>query len=251
MTKHPIATRAMKLLDVERGGKGRREVTAYASTFDDPYRVVDEEGDYDESIRSTAWNRHLSQHGIGGVRVMFNHGMTIWRTASDKFAAPIGTPLEIKPDKHGLITVTRYANSELADEALEMWDSGAIRAQSWRGAKIHAVRGSRNGRPLIERTELGLMEYGPAIFAANDNATLVAMRNTLLLEQVADMPPDERAELLNILNTAGTSDTSSVEEPVADPPVADTPPEPPEVAEPDPSIEIQLLANANRRRRNS
>lgn len=240
----------MPLIDVDIAGKGRREVTAYMSTFNDPYRVVDDEGDYDESIRSTAWNRTLAHHGINAVRVMFNHGLTIWRTPSDKWSNPIGAPIDIRPDTRGMITVTRYNETVLGDEALEMWRNGDVRAQSWRGAKIDKVIGRRGDRKLIERTELGLVEYGPAIIPANDNATLVSMRSALLADQVAGMPPEERAHLLQLLSESDTQDTA-LEAPVDGPPDEEEDTPPPEEVKPDPSLDLLLKANANRRRRHS
>lgn len=181
MKQRPIIQRAFPLIDLEvtRGDGDSRLVTAYAATFDDPYPVVDQWGDYDEEIDPRAFNRALS-HGIHRTAVLFNHGMTVWGTPSEEFSKPLGSPVEIRPEKRGLLTVTRYNRTPLADEVLEMIANGDVRAQSFRGAVFRSAPPStRDGRKVIRRLELGLKEYGPAPFVANPGAEIVAMRSAL------------------------------------------------------------------------
>jgi HK97 family phage prohead protease len=239
----PVLTRSMPLLDLERSGSDGRTVTAYASTFDDPYPVSDFDGQYDEIINRTAFNRHLGQHGFGGVKVLVNHGMTMFQTPSERFGLPIGTPLDVRPDSKGLLTVTRYANTDLADEVLQLIEDDAITAMSFRGPIIRSAAPVRvAGRRTIERLELGLIEYGPVALApANPNARIMAVRALMLAEQLEELTDDERAELLAALQAA-----TPTPDPVVSPDTPDTA-EPAPVA--DPSIDIDLLANAQRRRR--
>lgn len=245
LDEFPVLTRSVPLRDIERAGGDGRTVTAYAATFDDAYPVSDFDGQYDEVINRTAFNRHLGQHGYGAVKVLVNHGMTMFSTPSERFGLPVGTPLDVRPDGTGLLTVTRYANTDLADEVLQLIDDGAITAMSFRGPIIRSAAPKRvDGRRTIERLELGLIEYGPvALMPANPNARIMAVRSLMLADQLEELSDEERAELLAALQ-AGTPDV--------DPPAVET--DTPDTAEPapvaDPSnLEPFILANANRRRR--
>lgn len=238
-------TRTVPLLDyeVQRSGDGRT-VIAYAAVFDQPYEVSDQYGHYDEIINRAAFNKALARPGaLANVKVLFNHGMTLFFTPSERFALPIGTAEEITPDSRGLLTRTRYARTPLGDEVLELWSSGAITGQSFRGpiyADVERAKSGANGRPVIERMQLGLREYGPTPNPVNVDAGLVAIRSQLLA-QVDEMTPEERRELASLINTP---------DPLA---VPDDGPAPEAPAEsPDPGLSVlQSLAalNANRRRR--
>lgn len=249
----PQIERSVPLIDIERGGTGGRTVTAYAATFNDAYRVVDQFGDYDEVIDPAAFNRELGR-GIAQVSAIFNHGMTLWGTPAERYAMPIGTPLEIKADSRGLLTVTRYAETPLGDEILELIDSGAIKYQSFRGPVYKTAPDTLNGdgRTIKRRLQLGLKEYGPSPFPANAGAEMMAVRSQLLADQVGEMSPDERKELLALLDKKGTHlDPSPVElvdgGQSAHPEHLD--PSPVELVDDD--TDELILANANRRRRTS
>lgn len=256
MKHRPELVRSVPLLDfeIERGGDGRT-VVAYAATFDTPYEVVDFDGHYDETINRSAFNRVLGR--AQPVQVLYNHGKTLSGTPSSQFSLPIAVPIEIKPEGKGLLTRSRYLNTPLADEVLEMWRSDAIRAQSFRGQIFRSAlpRPGANGRPLIERMELGLIEYGPAPFALNADADLVAIRSTLIedrLESLGDLTPEERADLARRLTLPGPLDDPAEAAPVDEATEKTDPQEDePEAAPVDPgsSIDIQAAVAANRRRR--
>lgn len=241
--------RFVPLLDIEidRSGDGRT-VTAYAATFDEPYEVRDFDGHYDEVIDRTAFNRALGR-GIDHVGVFYNHGRNLEGQPSDRFSLPIGTPLEIKAEARGLVTVTRYAKTPLADEVLELIRDGAIKSQSFRGAVISSARptAGSNGRPVIRRTALGLREYGPTKFPANNSAAILAVRSSLLAEQVGELSETEREELLALLQ----SEPHLLGGPSGNP---DPQSETPEAIEPEaspsgPSVDLLIAEAAQRRRR--
>lgn len=244
MTDTNEIRRVVPLLDyeIDRSGDGRT-VIAYAATWD-PYPVMDAEGDYDELINPTAFNRTIGR-GIANVAVHYNHGMTLWGTPSDRYAAPVGVPVEIKPDARGLLTTTRYANTDLGEEMLQLWRDGAIKAQSFRGTvyRSAAPRRGENGRIVRERLEMGLREYGPTPNPANAAAGLVAVRSQLLTE-VSALSPEERRELATLLADSSAPDPR--EAPTSTP--ADEPPvEMPAAV--DPSVFHQLHASIAARRR--
>ena len=87
--------------------------------------IRDQDGHYNEVIDRSAFNRAISDAAPQGGRtawrigVFYNHGRTIYGTPSERGSMPIGTPLEVKADQRGVLTLTRYHRTELADEALE------------------------------------------------------------------------------------------------------------------------------------
>lgn len=249
LDRFPLIERSVALSDLEVDG---RTVTAYAATFDHEYPVVDFDGDYDELINRTAFNRHLSQHGIRNVTTLFNHGLTMWNTPSDRFSQPLGATLEMKPDSKGLLTVTRYNKTPFADEVLEMWRNGDVKAQSFRGPIIRsAPRRVVGGRTKIERLELGIVEYGPAPRVANVEAELVSLRSAMLLDEFTSLSDEERERLRLLLEGTPNGDSPSTPDtPVVDPSgSADTPGTGDEPPAEDPSVDPLILANDQRRRR--
>lgn len=257
MKQRPELVRSVPLLDyeIERGGDGRT-VTAYAATFGDPYEVVDFEGHYDEVINRAAFNRAIGR-GHTSVQVLYNHGKTLSGTPSSEFSMPIAVPVEVKAEERGLLTRSRYLKTPLADQVLEMWREQAIRAQSFRGQIFRSAppRRGANGRPLIERLELGLIEYGPAPFATNQGADLVAIRSALLedrLEALGDLTDEEKAELARLLTLTGPdidpADPAPVDDATDEPDPQEDPAEEAPV-DPGSSIDIQAAAAASRRRR--
>lgn len=161
-----------------------RTVEAYATVFDVPTEITDGQGHYLEVIDRTSFNRTLS-HGIDTVGFFYHHGLTLHGTPSDLGSVPIGSPLDIRPDARGLLTVTRFNRSDLAEAVLEAIRSGDVKGYSFRGkifksnpSKVPKVTRS-GGLPTIRRTELGLMEYGPTPTPAYRDASILAIRSEL------------------------------------------------------------------------
>lgn len=239
--------RATPLLDFTVGGDGRT-VTALACTFSEPYAVVDQWGDYDEIINRAAFgDRRLPTRGIG---VYYNHALNPFGQPSDRFAMPVGTPVEIYPDARGLVTVTRYATTPTGEEVLTLIKDEVLRAQSFRGP-VYATAPARrvNGRTVLERMRLGLVEYGPTVAPANPGALVLAIRTSATLaERFDQLTAEQREQLLALLDTQPS--------PSATPPPAPEPSATPQTTtEPSPddaaaaAIESLALANANRHRR--
>ena len=163
-------------IEIKRDRSGRT-VTAYAADFGQEAEIRDEHGHYWEGINRAAFNRTLS-HGINRVRVFYNHGYDLTGRPNGLLAVPFATPVEIKPDGRGLLTISRYNDGELADAVLAAWEGGQITGQSFRGRVYQSrERGKRGAVPRIERMELGLKEYGPTHSPAYQGAGLVAIRS--------------------------------------------------------------------------
>jgi HK97 family phage prohead protease len=199
------------------GDSTGRLVEAYATAFNAPAEIQDFEGHYVEEIDPAAFNKVLadisrSRAGFGKVKVMYNHGMTIHGTPSERGSMPIATPVDIRPEARGLLTLARYSNTPFADEVLENIQNGSITAQSFTGRIVRSdpqlARGDkyrpRGGQlPRVRRTELGLKEFGPTPFEAYSGAEIVGVRMSTPgtwspepdehEEQEQALPPDEGA----------------------------------------------------------
>lgn len=220
MNTRPMIERSVPLIDLSVNSDGDgRTVTAYAATFDEAYAVRDAHGDYDEVIARTAFNRAIGL-GIERVGVLYNHGLTLYGTPSEQFSKPLGSPVDIKAEKNGLLTVTRYNKTPLADEVLEMIRNGDIRAQSFRGAIVQsAPTVMRAGRQLVRRLELGLKEYGPAPFPTNVGAGILAVRSVLDDISDADLlaAVRERIRIISPPADPGTGEPGTGDTPPAAP----------------------------------
>lgn len=174
-----------------------RTVEAYVAVFDRPAEIHDNQGHYVEVIDRTAFNKAISDSRPQGSRqvwrtgVFYNHGMTLYGTPSDKFSVPIGSPRDVRVEDRGLLTVTRYNETPLADEILEAIRSGDITGHSFTGRIIRSdpqqppsrrsgyQRGASGELQRVRRLELGLKEYGPTPFPAYIDTEVVGVRSML------------------------------------------------------------------------
>lgn len=178
-------------LDIVRTDRAGREVTAYAAVFDQEAEIRDQFGHYVETIHRSAFTRTISR-GFSRVQVFYNHGYDLSGKPNMLGAVPIATPVDIRADSRGLLTRARYNDGELADAVLAAWQGGQISGQSFRGAVYSTnERGRRGPLKVLERSELGLKEFGPTHAPAYAGAGLVAIRSqTELAELVRSMISD-------------------------------------------------------------
>lgn len=197
---------ALADFDIKRTRAGR-EVTAYAAVFDEDAEIQDQHGHYVEGINRSAFNRTLS-HGIQRVHVVYNHGMDLSGRPNGLLSVPFASPLEIKPDGRGLLTRSLYNDGELADAVLAAWQGGQVRGQSFRGRVYQSRKTGKVGKlDRIERTELGLTEYGPTHAPAYEGAGLVAIRSQEELAELIRTMIDEK------IGTHDASPTTATPEP--------------------------------------
>ena len=230
-------TRAYPLEDITiRSGGDGRTVEAYAAVFNTPQRIVDGSGQYMEVIDRAAFNKTLADKGTR-FGVFYNHGRTIWGTPSDAYSMPIGTPESIVADERGLLTITRYNNTPVADQVLEGIRTGAITAQSFSGAFVRSdIVTPRGGfKPAadgslktVTRTEIAMREYGPTPFPAYETAAILGVRAEDVAQVLANLDADQRSEIAGLLQIpvmrldevadtdSSTSPEAAAEEPVID-----------------------------------
>jgi HK97 family phage prohead protease len=228
-------TRSFALEDISiRSGGDGRTVEAYAACFNTPAPVHDQDGDYEEVIDPGAFNRAIehARRAKGGwnIPVMFNHGMTMWSTPSERHSMPIGTPEEIHADSRGLFTRTRYHKTQLADEVLESIREGSITAYSFQGQFRRSdpfvprggFRAGRDGAlPTVRRTESTLREFGPTPFPVYSGAEVVGVRAEQAAFMLGNLAPGEFDRLTEMFRS-GTPITSP-EGTDEDPPTDGTP----------------------------
>lgn len=201
-------TRSYPLDDIRiRSGGDGRTVEAYAAVFDTPTEIRDQDGHYNEVIGRSAFDKTIAERGKK-VGVFFNHGLTLHGTPSELHSMPIGVPVEApRVDGRGVVTVTRYHNTRLADEVLEAINSGAITGQSFSGRMIQSNprRGPYRARggelPTVTRNEIALREYGPTPFPAYEDAAITNVRALLEAYRLGAMDLDEE-ELAELVRTA-------------------------------------------------
>jgi HK97 family phage prohead protease len=223
-------TRSFPLEDIKiRAGGDGRTVEAYAAIFDSPTPIHDEDGTYEEVIDPAAFDRaieHARRADGWSIPVLFNHGLSAWKTPSDRYSMPIGVPEEIRADRRGLFTRTRYHDTPLAHEVLETIREGSIRAYSFQGAFTRSqpivprglFKPDRDGSlRTVRRLESTLREYGPTPFPAYAGAEVIGVRAESLAAQILIMDAGERQRLATLL-ASGTpldppdDDTATTEE---------------------------------------
>lgn len=213
MTELYARSWALDDIEILRGADGHgdgRTVRAYAAVFDTPTEIKDQHGHYIEQIDRRAFNRQIGL-GIDRVNVFYNHTLTAMGTPSELGSVPIGSPVEIRPDGKGLLTVTRYNRSQLADSVLEAIRAGDIRGYSFRGRIFKSnpermPRATRSGAlPTIVRTELGLSEYGPTPSPAYAEAGILAVRAALLN---AGVTPEQMLRMFAAATPEGDQDAA-------------------------------------------
>lgn len=219
-------TRAFPLEDIRiRSGSDGRTVEAYAAVFNSPAEIHDRDGHYLEQIAPSGFNKAIADAAPSGSRtgwltkVMFNHGRDMYGNSAAEYSMPLGVPLEVKADSRGLLTVTRYARTALADTVLELIREGAIAAQSFQGRFVRSDKRTPRGgfKPstdgtltLVTRDEVSLMEYGPTPFPAYTDAAVVGVRGQLLHHLLTE---DALADLADLLATRDSAPDEAADTP--------------------------------------
>jgi HK97 family phage major capsid protein len=200
-----LVTRSVTLDDIEiprraKGGDGRT-VVAYAAVWMQPAEIVDVDGHYREQAARDSMDKSVSQRA-GQIFCIYNHGKTLHGTPSERHSVPLGKPLEIRPDRTGLLTVTRYGRAPESEQILEAIIDGSLTGMSYTGVYLRSdpelgmygqygpdVRGEL---PLVTRLEIALIEYGPTPIPAYEQAAVVGVRNRR--SAVVDEPEVEPAQ---------------------------------------------------------
>lgn len=197
----------IEIVSRAKGGDGRT-VEAYAAVFGVRKEIHDQHGDYIEENDPAMFNRTINNGAVKRALVLYNHGFDARGKSGGLPTVPIGRPVKIEADQRGLLTVSRYNNSEFADTVLESIKNGDITAQSYEGPIYRStpdrVPKVRRGAqlPLVRRLEMGLKNYGPTPTPYYEQAEITAVRSAVeIAEEVARLDADQRDELIRALST--------------------------------------------------
>ena len=249
-----IVHRGMQLADVSLAGDGRT-VIAYATPFDATNYIEDQHGKYFERIARTAYAKTLSE-SASRVIVLFNHGRDLHGVPRAEMLIPIGQPLDIRPDGKGLLTRTRYFETELGDVVLDAVKNGALKAYSHESAVIRTARvGTQDGLPIFEHSEMKLYEYGPGVLPhVLEGAEILAVRSATLADRMAgvDLAKADAATMADLAAILERIDTSPVAPPEEGTPTGTPPTEPtgttvPPVTPPEEGTSPEEIAAQERR----
>lgn len=204
-------SRAYALDDVHvRSDGSGRVVEAYAAVFNTRTEVIDQDGHYHEELAPGSFTTTIATRGLN-FGVLFNHGLTVDGAPNPSATMPIGVPVEVRADDRGVFTATRYLDNPLADQVLDAIRQGAVRAQSFSGRFRRSARSYPNGRargslPLITRHEVEMREYGPAVFAAYEGASILGTRAELFMRTLLAMSPERALQFLQQFEGVATAD---------------------------------------------
>lgn len=186
----------MHILTRSEGDGSGRVVEAYATVFDQAAEIHDGQGHYMEVIDRAAFDQVLSRilASRGGlaasVKVLYNHGKTMEGAPAPEYQLPLGVPLEVRPERRGLLTRTEYDPSDpFTERILSKIKSGAITSQSFVGGIMRSTpelrgpgdryRGRNGALTTVRRMALGLREYGPVLFPAYSGADILGVRMSI------------------------------------------------------------------------
>lgn len=203
----------IEIISRSQGGDGRT-VEAYAAVFDSPAEIKDRYGHYIERINRSAFNMSVNSGAAKKAECLYNHGYNPITRRPDVVASiALGTPLDVRVEKRGLLTVTRYNTTPLAEATLCAIKDGQITGQSFEGPcfksdpmRVPAVRPGQ-ALPVVTRMELGLRNYGPTPMPAYNEPMVTVVRS--IIGDIKGLSPEERQELIRALT--GTSDEEAVE----------------------------------------
>ena len=174
-------------LDLEIRGDGRT-VYGLAVPFDSPTPIHDRSGRYDEVFRMGAFANTIRERG-DRVKFLANH---------DRQTLPLGKAVMLREDPAGLIGEFRVSATPAGDAALELIRDGVLDALSIGFAPLQSI--GREGRdPVVERTEVKLMEVSAVAFPAYEGAVIAGVRSEDSEPDQLDEPdqliaPDQRIQ---------------------------------------------------------
>jgi HK97 family phage prohead protease len=196
--------------EVQVDGDGQT-VEAYAAIFNTPASVHDQDGDYEELLDPSCFNRAIDHINRSGRRVpvLFNHGRTIYGTPSPEDSVPIGVAEEIRADGKGLYTRARFHDTPRAADVLAAIKGGSITAYSFQGAfnrsdpivPAGGFRKSRGKSQTVRRMECTLREFGPATFPVYEGAKVTNVRAEDAYGVFGQMLPDELERLAGMMRS--------------------------------------------------
>ncbi len=156
-----------------------RTFEGYASTFGN----IDTDGDV---IERGAFTKSIQERfPANKIKVLWQHN------------EPIGKPLSMDEDEHGLKVVAKISETPRGDEAITLARDGVIDTMSI-GFVIPAGKSDIDDRGIRHIREAKLFEFSLVTFPANEQAVITGVKAMREAARVAeDLSRKERQELLD------------------------------------------------------
>lgn len=204
-------------LEVRADGAGRT-VSGIVVPFETVASVSDGGPSYNEMFRKGAFAKTITERG-SRVKLLSQHNSR---------SNPLGRATMLREDSAGLYGEFQISKTRDGDDALELVRDGALDSFSVGFAPVKHVMERR----VKVRTEVMLRETSLVTFPAYEGALISGVRSTL--DALANMTPDERAELIAALLRSDTPDGEP--QSVGTAPAAATSDEPPQALGTTPSV---------------
>lgn len=196
----------IQILRAKDGYGDGRTVSAYAAVFDIPTEIHDQHGDYIEIIDRRSFNREISNGVVSRASVLLNHGLDNFGKSGGMQQTLLGSPIDIKADGRGLLTISRYNDGPFTEQVLAGIRNGDYKAQSFQGPIRRSDPMGSPGRArggaykTVRRLELGLRDYGPTKNPYYPQAEITAVRSAAeLVEDFARLDEAAREELMQAI----------------------------------------------------
>ena len=159
-----------------------RTFEGYASTWDE-----DQVGDI---IHQGAFKKSIIE-GLPAnrIKVLWQHDQ------------PLGMPVEMSENDHGLYVKGKISRTRLGDEALELMRDGVVDRMSI-GFSIPAGKSFFDEAGRRNITEVKLMEFSPVTFPANESAVITSVKSLseqILIAKSKGLVVNDSAELCKML----------------------------------------------------
>lgn len=206
-----LVTRAVLLDDIHiRAGGTGRDVVAYAAVWMSPTEIVDGDGHYREQNAPDSFDKSINERA-GRIFSVYNHAKTLGGTPSDMWSVPLGKPIEIRADKKGLLTVTRYPKDDpVVERIFQAIKDGRLTGMSYTGVFLrsdpprsrYGLYGpdSNGNLTLVTRLETALIEYGPTPNPAYLDAEIIGIRS-----RKANQVDEPERETITVTTTSSTA----------------------------------------------
>ena len=152
--------------------------------------------DVDERTFS-GWAAVFGNVDLGGDRILQG---AFKKTIADRFAGktppmvkvlwqhyqPLGMPIELSEDDHGLKFKAQVSRTVLGDEALTLMDDGVISQMSFGYDPIVWEMVEEDGKEIRNLKELKLYEISPVTFPMNEDTAITAVQKMLAGAPISD-----------------------------------------------------------------
>lgn len=187
----------------------------YAAVFNQPTRIHDLFGEFDEVIAPGAFRRTIGQKGASGIRLQFDHGHHPLIGS-----IPLGSIDELQEDSRGLHVRASLTDNWLVQPVRDAIRDGAVDGMSFRFRVVREETDESVEPELRTVKEVELFELGPVVWPAYEQTT-VGVRSRELVAALMD--PEQRREVAQAL-LVGTSAGRAHEGTPAGPAADDDPP---------------------------